>query len=113
MRASHWSKKRPRKKYQGVRNQSSPFHFLHGFLFVSQSYNTSMMSIACKAGIFCSTIDDFLGGNNAIRILPSWKLIVPENWDESKIDFKGAGYDIGSKSFVYIKINTYSKLLNR
>ena len=27
------------------------------------------------------------GGNNAI--LPSWTIILPESWDESKPDFKG------------------------
>lgn len=63
------------------------------------------MLIACKAGIVCSAIEDFFGGgaggNNTIP--PSWKLMLPENWDESKIDFKGADYDIDSKSFVYVK----------
>lgn len=118
--ASRWNKwlahegkplvqKKAHKKYQGVRKQSSLFHFLHGFLFASRSYNTSTIWIACKAGIFCSAINDFFGGNNAI--LPSRKLILPENWNKSKIDLKGAGYDIDSKSFVYI--NTYNKLLNR
>ena len=88
MTPSHWSKKRPKKKYQGVRNQSSLFHFLHGFLFVSQLYNTSTIWIqACKEGIFCSAINDFFWGNNAIP--PSWMLILPENWDERKNDFKG------------------------
>ena len=88
MRASNWSKKRPPPKYQGVRNQSSLFHFLHGFLFVSQSYNTSMIWIqACKAGIFWSAFNDFFGGNNAIPL--SWTLILPENWDESETNFKG------------------------
>ena len=105
MRASHWSKKRPRKKYQGVRNQSSLFYSLHGFLFVSQSYNTTTMLIACKAGINAAPSRIFFfgggGGNNTIP--PSWKLKKPENWDESKIDLKGAGYDTDSKSFVYDK----------
>ena len=99
MRASHWSKKRPRKKYQGVRNQSSLFYFLHGFLFVSQSYNTTTMAyFAAPSRIFLGGRG---GGNSTIP--PSWKLKLPENWDESKIDFKGAGYDIDSKSFVYDK----------
>ena len=43
------------------------------------------------------------GGRGDNTIPPSWKLKLPENWDESKIDFKGAGYDIDSKSFVYDK----------
>ena len=45
----------------------------------------------------------FLGGGGDNTIPPSWKLKLPENWDESKIDFKGAGYDTDSKSFVYDK----------
>lgn len=95
MRASHWSKKkRPRKKYQGVRNQSSLFYFLHGFLFVSQSYRYILQH---HRGFF------FGGGRGDNTIPPSWKLKLPENWDESKIDFKGAGCDIDSKSFVYDK----------
>ena len=44
--------------------------------------------VACKAGVFCSAIHDV--------IPPSWTLILPECWDESKTDIKGEvdGYKI-------------------
>ena len=51
--------------------------------------------VACKAGVFCSAIHDSFFFRNDV-FPPSWTLILPESWDESKTDIKGEvdGYKI-------------------
>ena len=44
------------------------------------------MSVACKAGVFWGEILELFQDN---VVPPSWTLILPESWDESKSVFKG------------------------
>ena len=46
------------------------------------------LKIACKAGVFWSAIHELFSSMNNV-VLPSWTLILPESWDESKPDFTG------------------------
>ena len=69
------------KNTRGVRNQSSLFRFLHSFHFVSQSYDTSTICIACKAGILqsfrkaiLSTCLTGLGASRSIFLLAQPKV---------------------------------------